>query len=54
MQGPREEHIRGAVGGAAEGHEAAGQVADPGLLLAREPAELVLDQFDPSAGRNPP
>ena len=52
--GQRSDHAKStsgrAVGRLAERHEPAGEVADPGLLLARQPAELVLDQLDPAPG----
>ena len=50
---PGEQHVRRTIGRLAERHEAPGELADPGLLLARQQAQLVLDQIDPAPRDRP-
>ena len=49
-QRPGEDDVGRPVRLAAEGDDPAGEVADPGLLLARQLADLVLDELDPASG----
>jgi hypothetical protein len=50
---PGEQHVRRTIGGLAERHEPSGELADPGLLLAWQQAQLVLDQIDPAPRDRP-
>ena len=50
LERPGEQHVRGALGRPAEAHDVAGQLADPGLLLARQLAQLVVEEVQPAAG----
>src|SRR5205814_6070573 len=45
---PGEQDVRRAIRGPCEPDQVRGELADPGLLLARQEAELLLDEVDPA------